>query len=304
MALIVLIQVLPGGIVGSFKNKFNNKNKKKYVETESNSMNFNDYAVNAEVEDDLLEVKDLTRNFGGLTAVDRLNMVIKKGTIHSLIGPNGAGKTTTVNMITGIDKLSDGEIIFNGENITNIEPYKLPKSGISRTYQHVRLFGSMSVIDNVVISDGLFCSYNIFDSIFQTKKMKKQEEKSYKEAYNLLKLFGLSDCADLPSKSLSSGQQKLLELARSIQMRPVLLVLDEPCAGLNETEVSILSKLIAEMKNVGITVLLIEHHMSMVMEISDYITVINFGKKIAEGKPEEVCKDPIVKKAYLGNEVN
>jgi len=303
--LVVLTQVLPGGVVGTIKKRFHQIDDNVYVNADSRKeeFDFNSYkAPEYSGKEDILKITGLTKCFGGLAAVSNLDMTIKRGTVHSLIGPNGAGKTTTVNMITGIDKPTTGAIELNGENITGVNMWNLTKKGIARTYQHVRLFKGMSVIDNVVVGAGLGYSYNLIGALFRSSKMRREEQESYKSAMDYLRLIGLGDKLNEDPSSLSSGQQKLLELARALCLKPQLLVLDEPCAGLTETETEQFSDLISKIRNAGISVLLIEHHMSIVMEISDYITVLDYGKIIAEGKPEDIAVDPIVRKAYLGGE--
>lgn len=305
LLLVVITQVLPGGVVGTIKKRFHQIDDNVYVNANSRKeeFDFNSYKVpDYSGEEDILKISGLTKRFGGLAAVSNLDMTIKRGTVHSLIGPNGAGKTTTVNMITGIDGPTSGTIELNGENITGINMWNLTKKGVARTYQHVRLFKGMSVIDNVVVGAGLGYSYNLFGAIFRSRKMQREERESYRNAMDYLRLIGLGDKLNEDPSSLSSGQQKLLELARALCLKPQLLVLDEPCAGLTETETEQFSDLISKIRNAGISVLLIEHHMSIVMEISDYITVLDYGKKIAEGKPEDIAIDPIVRKAYLGGE--
>lgn len=301
--LVVLPQVMPAGISGTIKKYFKEIDNNKYIvdQTEQNEFDIESNVMKNHSEmEDILVVKGLTKRFGGVTAVDGLDMTIKRGTVHSLIGPNGAGKSTTVNMITGIDKPSEGSITFNGKEITGDKIFNLTRKGLSRTYQHVRLFKNLSVVENVAIGGRLFYTYSIVDSIFRTRKMKKEERKSFHEAMEYLKIINLYDKANYDPESLSAGQQKLLELARALYMKPDLLVLDEPCAGLSETETLEFSKIIHKIRNAGISILLIEHHMDLVMEISDYITVIDYGKKIAEGDPASVTINPVVKTAYLG----
>ncbi|MCM3766129.1 branched-chain amino acid ABC transporter ATP-binding protein/permease [Neobacillus niacini] len=301
--LVILPQIMPAGIAGNIKKYFKEIDNNKYILEKAEQNEF-DIARNVTENNtgtvDILVVKGLTKRFGGVTAVDGLDMTIKRGTIHSLIGPNGAGKSTTVNMITGIDKPTEGSIIFNGEEITGNKMFNLTRKGLSRTYQHVRLFNNLSVVENVAIGGRLSYTYSIIDSILRTRKMKKEERKSFHEAMEYLKIIDLEDKANYDPESLSAGQQKLLELARALYMKPELLVLDEPCAGLSETETKEFSKIIKKIRNAGISILLIEHHMDLVMEISDYITVIDYGKKIAEGDPVSVNSNPVVRTAYLG----
>ena len=305
LLLVVLTQVLPGGVVGTVKKRFRKIEDNLYVsaEDQASDFDFNNYKVKSTNDtEDILVVKGLTKVFGGLTAVGQLDMTIKRGTVHSLIGPNGAGKTTTVNMISGIEKPTEGSVHFNGKEITGAEMWDLTHMGVARTYQHVRLFKGMPVIDNVVVGTRLAYSYGFFGALFRSARMRKEEQSSYEEAMNYLRFIGLADKLNEEPGNLSSGQQKLLELSRALCMKPELLILDEPCAGLTETETEQFSNLISKIKNAGISVLLIEHHMNLVMAISDYITVLDYGRKIAEGLPEEISENPVVRKAYLGEE--
>jgi len=305
VTLIVLTQALPGGLVGAVKKRFRAIDDNTYVTSESRKgdFDFSNYTVTSTSDSNvILDVRGLTKIYGGLTAVNHLDMTIRRGSVHSLIGPNGAGKTTTVNMITGIDAPSEGSVVFNGKSISEMNMWELARHGVSRTYQHVRLFGHLSVIENVAIGARLSYTHGLLGAIFRSKRMKQEEQASFEEALDYLRVIGLEDKINIEPDNLSSGQQKLLELARALCMKPELLVLDEPCAGLTETETQEFSDLIQKIRNAGISVLLIEHHMSLVMEISDYITVLDYGKKIAEGTPAEVSVNPVVRKAYLGEE--
>lgn len=304
LLLIVLTQVLPGGVVGAVKKRFRQIDDTPYITFESTDAPFelNTFPAASGSGEYILETRGLTRQFGGLTAVGDLDISIRRGSIHSLIGPNGAGKTTTVNMITGIDHPTSGTILFNGEDISRTNTWDLVRKGISRTYQHVRLFQGISVIENVVMGTRLTHRYNLAAAIFRTPKMRREERLAFQEAMHYLQMIGLADKLNEDPASMSSGQQKLLELARALVMKPELLVLDEPCAGLTETETQEFADLIRTIRNAGISVLLIEHHMSLVMDISDFITVLDYGRKIAEGTPAEISNNPVVQKAYLGEE--
>ena len=250
--------------------------------------------------EDILVVEGLTRQYGGLTAVGDLSFKVKKGSIHALIGPNGAGKTTTVNNMTGIDMPTSGKVYLNGTLITGKKSHEIAHLGISRTYQHVRLIKSLSVLDNVVMGTRLARSYGLFDAIFHSKKLKKIDRENYMEAQECLELIGLGDKANEMPQNLSSGQQKLLEICRALVVKPKLLILDEPCAGLTESETEQFSVIMKKIKETGISILFIEHHMSIVMGVSDMITVIDHGVKIAEGVPKDIAENPVVRKAYLG----
>lgn len=301
--LIASVLLLPQGLCGVLKRKFKEVAYNKEIEDKPISANqdFEEYRIMPEeAEENILVLKGLTKQYGGLVALNSLDMVIKRGTIHSLIGPNGSGKTTCVNTITGIEKPTGGTVLYNGKNINGISISKLAYLGITRTFQHVRLFQEMSVIDNVVTGARLFHNYSLAHALLSTKKRKKIDREHYWQAQDCLEYLGLGSYSNAFPETLSSGQQKLLEIARAIVTKPKLLILDEPCAGLTETETAEFATLMKEIRKTGITTLLIEHHMRLVMEVSDYITVIDNGIKIGEGTPEIVSTDPIVRKAYLG----
>jgi ABC-type branched-subunit amino acid transport system ATPase component/ABC-type branched-subunit amino acid transport system permease subunit len=305
LLLVVLTQVLPGGVVGTIKKRFHEIDDNVFVDVDSrkDDFHFSDYKVTPiSNTEDILTIKGLTKCYGGLTAVNSLNLSIKRGKVHSLIGPNGAGKTTTVNMITGIEKPTSGAVVLNGKDVTGIHMWDLMHKGVSRTYQHVRLFNGMSVIDNVVVGTRLSYSHGFVGALFRSGRMRREERGSYETAMDYLRVIGLGDKLNDAPGNLSSGQQKLLELARALCTKPELLILDEPCAGLTETETKQFSSLIQHIRKAGISVLLIEHHMSLVMEISDYITVLDYGKNIAEGTPAEIAANSEVRRAYLGVE--
>ena len=305
LLLVVLTQVLPGGLVGSIKKRTRQIDDNRFVDRDSRKdhFDFNNYKVSSTADcPDILTISGLTKRYGGLLAVNGLDITVKRGTVHSLIGPNGAGKTTAVNMITGIEKPTAGSVTLNGRDITGIAMWDLLGKGVSRTYQHVRLFTGMSVIDNVVLGARLAYTHSLMGALLRSRKMRREERASYEAAMDYLRVIGLGDKLNEDPGSLSSGQQKLLELARALCTKPELLVLDEPCAGLTETETSQFSTLISSIRNAGISILLIEHHMSLVMKISDCITVLDYGKKIAEGRPEVIAVDRAVRTAYLGEE--
>lgn len=301
--LIVLLQALPRGIVGNIKRKFaelefNLTNDKI---DESVEIDFSKYGNNdPDGPEDILVVEGLTKQYGGLTAVGDLSFTVKKGSIHALIGPNGAGKTTTVNNMTGIEMPTSGKVYLNGNLITGKKSHEIAHLGISRTYQHVRLINSLSVLDNVVVATRLARGYGLGTAIFHGKKLREVDEANYIEAQECLNLIGLGDKANEMPQNLSAGQQKLLEICRALVVKPKLLILDEPCAGLTESETEQFSIVMKKIKETGISILFIEHHMSIVMGVSDMITVIDHGVKIAEGVPSEIANDPIVRKAYLG----
>lgn len=250
----------------------------------------------------VLEVKNMTKNFGGISALTDVSFSINEGDIFGLIGPNGAGKTTMFNMITNIFEPTSGEIIFKGENITGLKPFKITEKGICRTYQNIRLFSQMSALNNVMVGGHSQTRSGVFSSVFRTKTQRNEEKMLQEKAEELLDFVGLLEHKDTIAENLAYGQQRRLEIARALASNPKLLLLDEPAAGMNEKETDSLYDLIKMVQSRGITVLIIEHDMPLVMKLCDRIAVLNFGEKLAEGTPEEIQNNEAVIEAYLGKE--
>ena len=251
----------------------------------------------------LLEVTNLGIAFGGLQAVAQLDMKMEKGQLYGLIGPNGAGKTTVFNMLTGVYRPTEGDIILDGKNITGQQPAKINQEGIARTFQNIRLFDQMSVLDNVKIGLHNQVKYSMWTGIFRLPGFREKERQMNKQAMQLLKIFDLDKEADLPASSLPYGKQRKLEIARALATNPKLLLLDEPAAGMNPNETAELMETIKFVREkFGVAILLIEHDMSFVMGLCEHIVVLNYGRILAQGDPDTVRNDPKVIAAYLGGE--
>ena len=250
----------------------------------------------------ILETKKLGIDFGGLTAVNNLSMYIEEKEIVGLIGPNGAGKTTVFNLLTKVYEPTRGEIFLDDKNIANLNTEQVNIEGVARTFQNIRLFNELSVLDNVLVGMHNLINYTTIDSIFRSKKFYKQEKEINIKALELLKIFDLDKFADYKASSLPYGAQRRLEIARALATNPKILLLDEPAAGMNPQETEELMKTIRFVRDkFNISILLIEHDMSLVMNICERIYVLNYGVLLAKGSPEEIKNNPDVIKAYLGD---
>ena len=250
----------------------------------------------------MLKIENVSVDFDGLKAVSNVNLIAKDNEVTALIGPNGAGKTTIFNLITGVTKPNNGHIYLDDTDITSKKPYDICHLGIARTYQAIKLFKKMSVIDNVLVGMHTRTSINLFSDIFHSKKMREQEKRSNEKAKELLKQFGLDKFEQLPAGSLSYGQQRLLEICRAVASEPKIILLDEPAAGMNDSEKKELNEKIRHIISMEISVLLVEHDMNLVMDIADTIFVIEAGQNLASGTPKEIQNNKEVIKAYLGGD--
>ncbi len=248
----------------------------------------------------MLDIRHLTKRFGGLTAVDDLSFHVTKGTVHALIGPNGAGKTTLVNMITGVYRVDEGSVWLDGGDITNIATDQLVYRGVCRTFQHLEVCQNMTVLENVLLGFDRYMSKGLFPTAFRIRRIREDEQRYTERALHLLNLIGIADHAHTLAGNLSYGILKKLEIIRALATSPELILLDEPVAGLNPSETAEVAELIRTVVADDVTVILVEHDMKMVMELSDHITVMNFGQKLAEGSPETIRSHPAVIEAYLG----
>ncbi len=250
----------------------------------------------------MLQVQNLNKEFDGIKAVDNLSFTIEDNSIVALVGPNGSGKTTIFNIISGFLKAEKGKIVFDGRNITFLNSFKIARLGIGRTFQNIRLFPQISVLDNVMLGLNCETGERFLSALFQTKRMKKEEAENILKTEELLKFVGLSEKRDSLAENLSHGQRKLLELARILALEPKIFLLDEPVAGLFPEAKKTVFDLIRKLKDSGKTILFIEHDLHSAMDIAEKIIVLDHGKKVAEGAPEDIKQNREVLKAYLGKE--
>ncbi len=250
----------------------------------------------------LLETKKVTRMFGGLMALDDVSFKVPKGAICGLIGPNGAGKTTLINVISGLVPVTKGDILLEGQLISGLPPHRIAERGIGRTFQNIRLFSELSVLENVMMGHHLKQRGTLIETLLHFPRSRKDERASSQKALELLQSLRMEHLAQVPARALSYGDQRRVEIARALALEPQLLLLDEPAAGMNSTETAHLTEFLLELNKTSLTLLIIEHDMDLIMQISDLVIVLNFGMKIAEGPPNTVQDERQVIEAYLGEE--
>ncbi len=303
LALMLVIIFLPGGLYAPAQGRgFRLKSREKLeIRNQKSELNQpSSFIPHPSPSGPLLELREVRQAFGGVTAVDNVSFTLPAGGIYGLIGPNGAGKTTLLNLISGLYRPGQGQIIFAGHDITGKPPHQIARLGIARTYQNIRLFPDMTVLENVVVGHHARIKTNLLTTWLRLPQERREERAAREEALTLLNRLGLSSFANLPASKLSYGDQRRVEIARALALEPQLLLLDEPAAGMNNVESTRLAEFILELKRQGYTILVIEHHMDLIMQVSDEIVVLNFGRKIAQDVPTIVQQNPQVVEAYLG----